>query len=239
MKSIDFRTGWWDIPSTEETEIPKVPNQEIVDNFFDSQGVAHKEFVPQGKKTVHAEFYKGVMDRFLKRIQRFRPAAFCSRDYSSLLDNAPAYNAASVCQFLTKKLLQPFISAVLSRFISAKLLSLPQVENEVKRTPLCGCYWHLRICNWWIKAGPKKWNFRQLFGNCTTAQKHIYIYANGAYFEFKKVMSSYLSPIFKKNQPWNVWTAVCSAAYYTPSLHGMAYDSYAINLYSILMYWIL
>ena len=34
----------------------------------------HKEFIPEGK-TVNAEFYKGVMDRLLKRIQRFRPAA--------------------------------------------------------------------------------------------------------------------------------------------------------------------
>jgi histone-lysine N-methyltransferase SETMAR len=54
----------------------------------------HKEFIPEGK-TVNAEFYKGVMDRLLNRIQRVRSAAFCSRD------NAPAHNAASVCQLLT------------------------------------------------------------------------------------------------------------------------------------------
>jgi len=36
--------------------------------FFDSQGVLHKEFLPDGK-TINAEFYKGVMDRLLKRIQ--------------------------------------------------------------------------------------------------------------------------------------------------------------------------
>jgi len=63
----------------EETEIPKVPHQDHVDNFFfDSQGIVHKEFIPEGK-TVNAEFYEGVMDRLLKRIQRVRPAAFCSR----------------------------------------------------------------------------------------------------------------------------------------------------------------
>jgi hypothetical protein len=70
--------------------------------FFDSQGVVHKEFVPEGK-TVNAEFYKGVMDCLLKRIQRVRPAAFCSRDFLFLHDNAPAHKAASVCQFLTPK----------------------------------------------------------------------------------------------------------------------------------------
>jgi len=36
----------------------------------------------------------------MKRIQRVRPAAFCSRDFSLLHDNAPAHKA---CQFLTQK----------------------------------------------------------------------------------------------------------------------------------------
>jgi len=88
--------------SAEETEIPKVPHQNHVDNFFDSQGTVHKEFVPEGK-TVNAEFYKGVMDRLLKLIQRVRQAAFCSRDFFLLHDNAPAYKAATACQFLTPK----------------------------------------------------------------------------------------------------------------------------------------
>jgi hypothetical protein len=35
--------------------------------FFDFQGVVRKEFVPKGK-TVHAEFYKRVMDSLLKHI---------------------------------------------------------------------------------------------------------------------------------------------------------------------------
>ena len=41
--------------------------------LFDCKGAVHKEFVPEGK-TVNAEFYKGVLDR----LQRVRPAAFCS-----------------------------------------------------------------------------------------------------------------------------------------------------------------
>jgi len=45
--------------------------------FFDSPGVVHKEFVPEGK-TVNAEFCKGVMDRLLKNIQLVHPAVFWS-----------------------------------------------------------------------------------------------------------------------------------------------------------------
>jgi len=60
-KRQEFWMGWWDIPSTEVTGIPKVLHQDRVDNFFlDSQGIVHKEFISEGK-TVNAEFYKRVM----------------------------------------------------------------------------------------------------------------------------------------------------------------------------------
>jgi hypothetical protein len=49
--------------------------------FFNSQGIVHKEFIPEGK-TVNAEFYTGVMDHFQKRIQWVCPAAVCSQDFS-------------------------------------------------------------------------------------------------------------------------------------------------------------
>jgi len=70
--------------------------------FFDSQGIVHIEFVPNGK-TVNAEFYKGLMDCLLKHIQQVRPATFCSRDIFLLHDDVPAHKAAIVCQFLTQK----------------------------------------------------------------------------------------------------------------------------------------
>jgi hypothetical protein len=66
--------------------------------FFNSQGVVHKEFVPEGKR-VNAGFYKGVMDRVLKRIQRVRPAAFCSRDFFFLYDNEPAHKLQVFANF--------------------------------------------------------------------------------------------------------------------------------------------
>jgi hypothetical protein len=69
----------------------------------------HNEFVPEGK-TANAEFYKGIMGRLQKCIQRVRPAAFCSLDFFLLHDNAPAYKAASVCKFVAPKMLQPFIN---------------------------------------------------------------------------------------------------------------------------------
>jgi hypothetical protein len=63
---------------------------------FNSQGVVHQEFIPEGK-TVNAEFYKVVMDCLLKHIQWACPAAFCTRDFFLLHDNVSAHKAASVC----------------------------------------------------------------------------------------------------------------------------------------------
>jgi hypothetical protein len=104
--------------------------------FFESQGIVNKEFLPEGK-TVNAEFYKGVMDGLLKRIQQVHPAAFCSQDFFLLHDNAPAHIAASVCQFLTQKIVTTLYVPTLQIYLRQ---TAPKVENEVKRTPLCGCY---------------------------------------------------------------------------------------------------
>jgi hypothetical protein len=62
----------------------------------------HKEFTLQ-EKTVNADFYNGVMDCLLKRIQWVHPAEFRYQDFFLLHDNVLAQKAASVCQFLTQK----------------------------------------------------------------------------------------------------------------------------------------
>jgi hypothetical protein len=85
----------------------------------------HKEFVPEGK-IIRAEFYKGVMDRLLKHIQWVRPAAFCSRNFFLLHDNAPVNKAANVRQFFTQQILQPFItSRPLQIYLRQKIFCSP------------------------------------------------------------------------------------------------------------------
>jgi len=89
-------------PLGRRNKLKRSRTQAMLIIFFATHGVAHKGFVPEGK-TVNAEFYKGVMDRLLKRIQRVRTAAFCSLYILLLLDNVPSYKATSVCQFLTPR----------------------------------------------------------------------------------------------------------------------------------------
>jgi len=105
--------------------------------FFSSEGVVQKQFIPEGK-TVNAEFYKGVLDHLLKRIQRFVQLRFALDIFSCCTIMSPP-SKLRFAIFYPKKCYNPLSSPVLSRFISARLFSVPQVENEVKKTPLCGC----------------------------------------------------------------------------------------------------
>ena len=125
-------------------------------------------------KTVSAEFYKGVMDPLLERIQRVRSAAFCSRDFFLLHDNAPVLKAASVCQFWPNKCYNPLSRPVLPSFISARLFSVPQVENDVKRLHFADVAEIQEAVTDELKNVQKR-TFRQLFRNCTTAQKPAYM----------------------------------------------------------------
>jgi hypothetical protein len=103
----------------------------------------------------------------------------CSWDFFLLINTAPTYKAASVCQFFTPKMLQPLISPpppVLTRFIPTRLFSVPQV----KRTPLYGCCWDTRSHNWWIEECPKRLifgSFSETVWSCKPS-----IYASGALF---------------------------------------------------------
>ena len=133
----------------------------------------HKEFVTEGK-TVNTEFYKGVMDRLLKRIQLVCLAAFSCRNFLLLQDNAPGHKVANVYQFSTQKIYNPLSPPVISRFISARLFSVPQVENEVKRLHFADVAKIQGALTDELKKVQNR-NFRQLFRNCTTAQKPVCI----------------------------------------------------------------
>jgi hypothetical protein len=152
---------------------------------FDSQGAVHKEILPNGQ-IVNAQFYKRVMDCLLKRTQRMRPEAFSSRDFFLLHDNAPAHKAASVGQFLIKKkftalyhppyspdlpqpdyFLFPKSKMMLKGLYSADVVEMQEaITDELKKV--------------------QKEKFSAAFQKLYDRAKAC-IYANKAYFEFKKI----------------------------------------------------
>ena len=73
--------------------------------FFDSEGIVHTEFVPQGQ-TVNQFYYSEILERLRKRVVRVRPSI---ADYWMIHhDNAPCHTAISVIEFLVKNSIPVF-----------------------------------------------------------------------------------------------------------------------------------
>jgi len=83
--------------------------------FFNSQGIVHTEFVPQGQ-TVHQFYYREILERLRERVVCVRPSI--ANNWMLHQDNAPCHMAISVIEFLAKKGIpvvpQPPYSPVLS-----------------------------------------------------------------------------------------------------------------------------
>jgi len=68
--------------------------------FFDSQGIVHTEFVPQGQ-TAGQFYYREILERLRKRVVSVRPSI--SNNWMLHHDNAPCHMMISVIEFLAKK----------------------------------------------------------------------------------------------------------------------------------------
>ena len=69
--------------------------------FFNSTGIVHHEYAPRGQ-TVNQEYYKSVLERLRENMRKKRPARWRDRNWILHHDNAPAYHAFSIIEFLAK-----------------------------------------------------------------------------------------------------------------------------------------
>jgi len=100
-----------------------------------------------------------------------------------------------------KKCYNPLSSPVLSRFISARLISVPPVENEVKRLHFAYVAEIQETVTDELKKVQKE-KFSAAFQKLYDRAKAC-IYANGVYFELKKksMCLPHVSLIFTKISP--------------------------------------
>ena len=139
--------------------------------IFDSQGVVNKEFVPE-QKTVNAEFYKGVMDRLLKCIQRVHPVAFCSRYFFLLHGSAPAHKAAVF--FIPKNVTTIYLPAYSPDLPPSDYFLFPKLKMKLKGLHFADVAEIQEAITDELKKVQKQ-EFSQLFRNCTTTQKPVYM----------------------------------------------------------------
>jgi len=100
--------------------------------FFIWQGIVHEELVLKGP-TVNCEFYRGVMDRLLKRFQHIRPDMAQLGNWFLQHNNAPSHNTAIDKQFLARKTL-PFLdtSPYSPDLAPADYFRFPKVKFSLK-----------------------------------------------------------------------------------------------------------
>jgi len=94
------RNGTRKFSSSEESTHEQFQGENYDYCFFDSRDIVNKEFVPPGQTVNHA-FYKDVLERLRKRVQRFRTDIADDRVLHH--DNAPAHTALSIREILAKK----------------------------------------------------------------------------------------------------------------------------------------
>jgi len=69
--------------------------------FFDSEGVVHYEFLPQGR-TVNKKYYLEVMQRLREAVRKKRPVAWRENRWMLQHNNAPSHSSFFVRDFLAK-----------------------------------------------------------------------------------------------------------------------------------------
>jgi hypothetical protein len=67
--------------------------------YFDSEGVVHYEFLPQGR-TVNKEYYLEVMQRLCEAVMKKRRDAWHENQWMLQHDNPPSHSSFLVCDFL-------------------------------------------------------------------------------------------------------------------------------------------
>ena len=87
-------------PRPKKARMSKSKIRSMLICFFDSEGVVHKEFVPQWQ-TVNKQYYGEVLGQFRKRVHRVR--AEIADTWMLHHDKAPCHTTISVNEILTKR----------------------------------------------------------------------------------------------------------------------------------------
>ena len=87
-------------PHEKKTRMSKSKIETIIICFFDSHGVVHKDFVPQGQ-TVNKQYFREALERLRKKVHRVRPEI--TDTWMLHHDNTPCHTVIPMNEFLPKK----------------------------------------------------------------------------------------------------------------------------------------
>jgi len=89
------------VSATKEGEPGAKKTKVMLLAFFDSEGIVHHEYAPDGQ-TINKEFYVEILRRLHESVSRKRPEKWRDGDWILHHDNAPAHTSHHMQQFLAK-----------------------------------------------------------------------------------------------------------------------------------------
>ncbi len=93
-------------PKGKKMRIDRSKGKVLLEVFFDSKGIVHHEFIPEGE-TLNKEKYVEVLRKLKDAVRRKRPQFFKEKNWFLLHDNAPCHRAHIVQEYLTKHNIVP------------------------------------------------------------------------------------------------------------------------------------
>lgn len=99
------QSATWKSPVSPKRKIPRQDRSKgkvMLELFFDSLGIVHMEFIPQGA-TVNKTRYKEILRRLRDSIRRKRPELWRRKNWLLLHDNAPAHRSVLVQEELARQ----------------------------------------------------------------------------------------------------------------------------------------
>ena len=150
--------------------------------FFDSKGLIHREFVPNGQ-TVNAKFYLEVMKRLMHRIRRIRPEYRLPGSWTLLHDNAPAHTATLLTRFYAENKITVLSHPPYSPDLApADYFLFPKLKLKMKGHFFDDIPAIQRACTKQLKAIPQNEfsrAFEQLYRRCNECITRQGLYVEG------------------------------------------------------------
>lgn len=173
-------------PRPKKAKMSRSQEKAMIIPFFDSQGIIHIEWVPQGQ-TVNKEYYLNVLKRFREKMRWKRPQQWRSGQWWFHQDNAPCHKSTLVTSWMADRGMKVVQHPPYSPDLApCDFFLFPRMKNNLKGTRFKSTQ-ELKEASRKYLQGLLKKDFQEAFQDWERRMKKC-VDAKGHYFEGDKVL---------------------------------------------------